>query len=341
MQTRLEERPPSPGGKPTVPSPPAALLLLGATVLLLGANWPIMKTGLRSVSPVWFAVLRVTAAGVVIGAIATATGRLRPPPRHDWPVVLSVGLGGIALNLVLVFVALQFVPAGRSSVLVWTASLWTVPIAAVTLRESMTPRRWAGLIVGIVGILLLFEPWQFAWSDGDIVLGHALLIGSAVLQAAVIVHTRGHRWRTGPTDALPWQMLVAAPALLVVALVKEGAPDTQWSLGFGAIVAYQALLATGFAAWAKQMVALSLRATTISLGLMAVPLVGLLSSVVALDETVTVVGMLGVLAIGVGVAFSLLAERAELLLPRHLRQSLPGGRRPPAGRPPPPFPRRR
>ncbi|MBU1226093.1 MAG: DMT family transporter [Actinobacteria bacterium] len=307
--------------RPGVPAPATALGLLSVTVVLLGVNWPLMKIGLDSVEPVWFAVLRVATAGTVIGGIALLTGRLRLPPRHDWPVVASVGAGGIALNLVLVFTALQFVPAGRSSVLVWTAGLWTVPIAAVALRERMTGRRWAGLIAGIAGIVLLFEPWRFAWSEGDIVVGHGLLIASAVLQAAVIVHTRGHRWETGPTAALPWQMLLGTLLLLGVALVREGAPEIEWSMGFGAIVAYQALLATGFAAWAKQMVTLSLRATTVSLVLMAVPVVGLVSSVIILGETVSGVGIAGVVGIAFGVAVSLLAERAHL-------SALPPGDRP-------------
>jgi drug/metabolite transporter (DMT)-like permease len=319
VNTATDRRRSTPAAGPLRPSTPAAFTLLAATVLLLGVNWPIMKQGLESVSPVWFAVLRVAAAGLVVGTIAVVLGRLAPPPRRDWPVVLSVGLGGIALNLVLVFTALQFVPAGRSSVLVWTASLWTVPIAAVALGEKMTSRRWTGLAVGIAGLVMLFEPWQFDWSDGDVVFGHGLLIASAVLQAAVIVHTRGHRWASSPTDALPWQMLVAAAALFAVAWVQEGPPEIDWSLGFGAIVGYQAVLATGFAAWAKQMVALSLRATTVSLGLMAVPLVGLLASMVALGESVTAWGVGGVAAIGIGVTISLLAERAEVVVPRSAR----------------------
>jgi drug/metabolite transporter (DMT)-like permease len=182
----------------------------------------------------------------------------------------------------------------------------------VVLGERMTLRRWMGLIIGIGGIVLLFEPWGFAWSERDIVVGHALLIVSAVLQAVVIVHTRGHRWETGPTVALPWQMLLAAILLLGYALLQEGSPDIEWSPGFTAIVAYQAVLATGFAAWAKQIVTLSLRATTVSLVLMAVPLVGLVSSVIILDERVEAIGYAGVVGIAVGVAVSLLAERAHL-----------------------------
>jgi drug/metabolite transporter (DMT)-like permease len=290
-------------------SPAAALLLLGVTVIVLGINWPIMKTGLESIEPLWFAFVRVVSAGVVVAAVAATTGRLRPLPREDWPVVLSVGVAGTAVHLAILFFALQFVPAGRSSVLVWTAALWTVPIASIALRERMSPRRWVGLTAGIGGIVLLFEPWQFAWSDADVVLGNGLLLFTAVIQAGVIVHTRAHRWVTGPADALPWQMLVAAVPLLLVALVWEGMPEIEWSPRFGAIVAYQAVFATGFSAWSRQVVVLSLRATTVALVFMAIPVVGILASIVALDETLTAAAALGVVAIGIGVTLTILAER--------------------------------
>ena len=195
--------------------------------------------------------------------------------------------------------------------LVWTAALWTVPIAAVALREHMSVRRWIGLAAGITGIVLLFEPWQFDWSNGEVVFGHALLIASAILQASVIVHTRGHRWESSPTVALPWQLLVATVLLGAFAAIREAAPEIDWSLGFVLIVAYQALLATGFSAWAKQVVVLRLRATTVSLTLMAIPLVGLLSSVVTLGESITWIGIVGVTGIGAGVAVIILAERPE------------------------------
>jgi drug/metabolite transporter (DMT)-like permease len=175
----------------------------------------------------------------------------------------------------------------------------------------MSVRRWIGLGAGITGIVLLFEPWQFDWSNGEIVFGHALLIASAILQASVIVHTRGHRWESSPTAALPWQLLVATVLLVGFAVAREAAPEIDWSLGFVLIVAYQALLATGFSAWAKQVVVLRLRATSVSLALMAIPLVGLLSSVVALGESITWIGVLGVAGIGAGVAVSILAERPD------------------------------
>jgi drug/metabolite transporter (DMT)-like permease len=282
--------------------------LLATAILILGVNWPLNKIGLRSVGPLWFSALRVGGAAAAVALLTLVTGRLRLPPRQDWPVVLSVGLVRIAGVACLSFIAVQVVPPGRSSVLVWTASLWTVPIAAVVLRERMSPLRWIGLAVGISGIVLLFEPWRFQWSDREVLVGHGLLLLAAIFNASVAVHMRAHRWKASPLDLMPWQLLAGAALLLVVALVGEGKPAVDWSFGFGGNLLFQCLLASGFAIWAQQTVLQCLPAISTTLMMMAIPVVGLVSSVAILGESVTAVGMLGVTAILGGVAASATAD---------------------------------
>ena len=56
-------------------------------------------------------------------------GRLRWPARGDWPIVLSVGALQLASFFALTNLGMQSLPAGRSSVLAYTASLWVVPLS--------------------------------------------------------------------------------------------------------------------------------------------------------------------------------------------------------------------
>ncbi len=306
-----------PGGGSVEPGTPSraadpqrglTLTLLAGVIFILGVNWPLNKIGLRSVGPLWFGALRVGGAAAAVALLTLVTGRLRFPHRQDWPVVLSVGLVRIAGVACLSFIAIQVVPPGRSSVLVWTASLWTVPIAAVVLRERMSTLRWIGLAVGIIGIVLLFEPWRFQWSDREVLVGHGLLLLAAMFNASVAVHMRAHRWRSNPLDLMPWQLLAGAVLLLIVALAGEGKPAVHWSFGFGGNLAFQCLLASGFAIWAQQTVLQRLPAISTTLMMMAIPVVGLASSIVVLGESVTAVGMVGVAAILAGVAASATAD---------------------------------
>jgi drug/metabolite transporter (DMT)-like permease len=256
--------------------------------------------GLRQVSPLWLATMRLIGATIVIFAVAAGTGRLRPPPRADLPVLVSVAFGRLILVMVLVFMALKLVPPGRSSVLVWTSSLWTVPMAVTFLGERMTRRRWTGLILGVVGIVILVTPWQ-ARPDGRLLAGYGLLLLAAVFQAGTAVHVRAHAWAASPLEILPWQLLLASIPLTLATVASEGIPPIDWNLGLVGIVAYQGALATGFATWAQLTVLRRLPAVTTNLTLMMVPVVGLVSSAIFVGDhiTVTVVAGAGLIATGV------------------------------------------
>lgn len=275
------------------------LLLLG-TVLVLGFNWPLLAIGLRDISPLWLASLRVSSAAVIIFCLAIFTGRLVLPTRGDASVIVSVALGRLIIVMILVFIALTLVPPGRSSVLVWTASLWTVPLAVRFLGEPMTARRWLGLGIGIVGILFLVEPWGTD-IDTSTAVGYGLLLLAAMAQAVTTVHVRGHAWVATPLALLPWQLLLAALPMTAATVFLEGIPEVEWTPELVAIIAYQGALATGFAMWAQMTVLQILPAVPTNLTLMMVPVVGLLSSIVVVDESVSLAAIFGAALIGLGV----------------------------------------
>lgn len=291
---------------------PAIYLLLATVVLVLGLNWPIMATGLESITPIWLGVFRVAGALLVILFISAATGNLTFPPKRDLPMILSLAVFRLSLVFVLVFTALQLVPAGRASVVVWTTSLWTVPIAAVWLGEKMSGRRWTGLAIGIIGVVLIAEPWGSDWSQPGVAAGHLLLVVAAITLAATAVHIRAHRWTITPLQAIPWQLAGAGLILIVTALLVDGPPVIDWTPQLAAIVAYQGILATGVAFWATIVILRNLAAVSANLTLMAVPVVGVISSAIILGEEITTALILGMVMILVGVALNLLSDTREI-----------------------------
>lgn len=285
--------------------------LLATVVLLLGLNWPVMATGIRSITPMWMGVFRLLGAAVVVITIGALSGRLSVPPRRDFPMIVSLAVFRLGLVFVLVFTALQLVPPGRSSVVVWTTSLWTVPIAAIFLAERMSRRRWMGLALGLTGVIILFEPWGLTWSQPGVAWGHALLVLAAITNAATAVHIRGHRWTTTPLEAIPWQLVGALIPLTLLALIVEGPPVIDWTPQLMWIVAYQGMLATGVAFWAQVVILRNLSAVSTNLTLMAVPVVGVVSSAILLGEQITVTLAIGLVLVVVGVAVNLLSGSGQ------------------------------
>ena len=286
--------------------------LLILVVLIMGLNWPIMAIGTRHIPPIWLATFRVVGALIVVMVGAAVSGRLRVPPRSDLPIIGSLAVFRLAAVFVLVFTALTLIPAGRSSVLTWTTSLWTVPIAAVVLGEIMTGRRWFGLGLGVAGIVVLVEPWSLNWGQSEVVVGHLFLILAAIINAATAVHIRAHRWTITPLQAIPWQLAIAAIILGGVGLVTEGLPEISWTSQLVWVVIYQGVVATGIAFWAEVVVLRNLPTVSTNLTLMGVPVVGVISSVILLGEMMTASLIIGLVLVLVGVTVNLLSGAQEV-----------------------------
>ncbi|MDH3540741.1 MAG: DMT family transporter [Acidimicrobiia bacterium] len=290
---------------------PAIYVLLAIVVGVLGFNWPVMATGVEAISPIWMGIFRVSGAVIVVAVIAASSGNLRMPPRRDLPVIASVAVFRLAAVFVLVFTALELVPASRSAVLVWTTSLWTVPIAAFFLGETVSRQRWLGLTLGIAGVVVLFEPWGLAWDEPDTIVGHALLILGAVINAGTAVHIRGHRWTITPLQALPWQLASATVLLLPIGLAIDGWPTIEWTPQLVGVVVYQGALASGIALWASIVVFRNMATVSATLTLMGVPVVGVVSSVLLLDERLSVTLTLGLMFVIAGVSVNLFYDRGR------------------------------
>jgi drug/metabolite transporter (DMT)-like permease len=277
----------------TSTSPPAARatriawLQLAAAVVLFGLTWPAMKVGLEAGTPVWMAAARATLSALAAFALLAAFGRLALPHRDDWPVILSVGGLQLTSFFALANLGVQNLPAGRSGVLAYTTMLWMVPLSLVA-GETIGRRAIAGAALGTLGVVVLSDPLRFDWHDRKIVLGHVYLLLAGFSWAIAMLHTRKHVWRGTPLEALPWQMSVATVLLWILAAVIE--PDghlepDKWQLWIALI--YNGIIAGPAGTWTTVSVTRALPPLTTSLGMLGVPLVGIVSSMLLLGEQVT------------------------------------------------------
>jgi drug/metabolite transporter (DMT)-like permease len=280
-------------------------------VLAWGFTWPVNKALLATVPPLWAVALRTGLGCAAMFTLAIATRRLRPPPRADLPVLLSITLLHIVGFSVLSSIGLQLVPAGRTAVLAYTTPLWIAPGAALFLAERLSARRILGVIVGLGGLLVLFNPIAFDWAQSRAVWGNVAILVAALLWAANILHIRGHPWRSTPFDLLPWEMLLATVILFTLAWAFGGPPAFAWSPPVVAMLLYLGIPGTALAYWAIAMASRSLPAVTTSLGLLATPVVSILVATLWLGERPSTSLLVAIVLILGGVALGAIGEAAE------------------------------
>lgn len=286
--------------------PLAPFLQLGLAVVLFGLTWPVMKIGLMAGTPIWLAAGRATTSAFMAFLLLAVLRRLRLPPREDWPVILSVGTLQLSAFFALANLGVQSVPPGRSGVLAYTTMLWMVPLSLL-VGEKVGRRAIAGVVLGVAGIVVLADPGRLDWQDRGIVMGHVYLLLAGFTWALAILHTRRHRWRATPLDLLPWQMSVATVFLWLLALVAEPSGHfdfDKWQLW--AALLYIGAFAGPAGTWAAVSVTRALPPITTSLGMLGVPLVGIISSVILVGEPVTAPLVLGTALVIAGIAVVIL-----------------------------------
>jgi drug/metabolite transporter (DMT)-like permease len=278
-----------------------AYLLLAAVIVTWGVNWPILKFGLAYITPLWFAAARALLGAACLFLLMAARGRVRLPRRADLGLLLSVGVLQIGVNLALVHIAVQLIEAGRSVILAYTTPLWVTPLAAVFLGERLSPRKVAGVGLGVAGLAVLFGPSATVFVNPTDLLGNGLPVLAAMISAGAIVHVRSRGRSINAFDLAPWQILAGAAVVLPAALAIEGLPSVQWSATLAVVPVYNGAFATAFGLWAYVVVMRDLPAVSTAVGSLGVPVVGLLASAVILGEPLSMDKGLGLALIVAGV----------------------------------------
>ncbi len=165
-------------------------LIILATIIAFGLSWPIMKLALQDMPRIWLGVIRLGVATVILFIILIFSRKKFWLTRQDMPLFLSVGLLQMGLFVLLIGLGLQNVEAGRSAILVYTTPLWVTPIAIFVFKESMHKLTALGLMIGLIGVCCLFNPFTFDWHDKTALHGNALLLLAAFAWACVILRLR-------------------------------------------------------------------------------------------------------------------------------------------------------
>mgnify|MGYP000004574904 FL=1 len=272
------------------------LLKLGIMVLLWGFSWPAMKICLLSISPLWLATIRFGSAALCLFLFTGMRGELRLPVKQDIPIIASVGLLQMMAFTVLGLIAMTKVAAGQAALLAYTTPLWVSLITVVVLRRSLEKSQLYAVIAGLLGIVVVISPSLLGWQSAAII-GDIMLLGAALCWSIVIVHVKQHPWHGSPLILAPWQMLLSALPLMIIALVTEGIPHINWNTELVSLLVFIGPLATCCCFVISLAVGRRINPVSMSVATLGVPVIGLFSSILFLGEKITLAIAVGVVLI--------------------------------------------
>ena len=125
-------------------------------VVLWSTGFIGAKLGLPDCEPLTLLSLRYAAVLLLMGAVTLATRAPWPADRMQW---LHIGVSGLLIHAVYlggVFTAIRLgLPAGVTALVVGLQPVLTALGAGLFLRERVRAAQWAGLALGLAGVVLV------------------------------------------------------------------------------------------------------------------------------------------------------------------------------------------
>ncbi len=280
--------------------------MLAALVVIVawGLNFVVIKLGLSEVPPLLLGALRFT-------FVALPAVFFIRRPQLPWRIIVLYGLTISLGQFVFLFVAMSVgMPAGLASLVLQAQAFFTVLIAAVFMGERLRWNNLLGMAVAAGGLALI----ELGAAPGTMtLLGFLLTLLAALCWASGNIVVKG----AGKIDMLPlvvWGALIPPLPFLALSWVYEG-PALIWSslagishVGVLAVV-YLAGVATviGYSLWGR-LLARHPAGKVAPLSLL-VPVLGLISSALLLDEHLAPVQWYGGAVVMLGLAVNLFGLR--------------------------------
>jgi drug/metabolite transporter (DMT)-like permease len=265
--------------------PQLGLVLLIFLSIFWGSSWPIMKIGLREI-PVWtFRTLCLFLGGFGVLCMAKVNGLTLTVPKSELRPLILVSLLNVTGWHLCSAYGLVHMEAGRAVIIGYTMPVWASILSSFVLGERLTLARLTGLFLGITGLLILIGPGLKVL--GSVPVGVLFMLGAAVTWAVGTVFLKYFRWTMPITVLTGWQLILGGIPVIIGAFILE--PMTVLFQ-----VSWQAILATGYAIlignifcfWAWVKVVHLFPASVASIGTLAIPVIGVLSSALVLGEPI-------------------------------------------------------
>ena len=266
------------------------LAAVGVVVVLWGLNFVVMKYALRDFTPFQLGAARY------VFAVLPLILFIRPPPvaRH-W--LLMYGLfQGVGQFGILFFALKVGMTAALASVLLQTQVFFTALFGFVLLRERTSRQQEIGMLLAALGLgcFVLNYAQPGASSSGTSLPGLLLTLCAAAMWAASNIVARRVQQTSGdysPMAFVVWSSSVAVLPFVALSLAFD-APTLRWQWLEARPSSW---VAVAYLGWAATIVGYSLwtgllkrhpanRVAPFSLG---VPVVGLTTGMLVLNETIT------------------------------------------------------
>jgi drug/metabolite transporter (DMT)-like permease len=307
------------GGRPgafraAVPTTAGLVAAFAAIYLVWGSTYLAIRYAVETFPPLLMMGVRHLIAGALLYGWVRWRGT--PAPRlREWlhPVLIGTmlflgGHGSLAW-------AEQRVPSGIAALLVATLPMWIVVLARIRGTErKLSGRALAGLILGFVGVAVLFGP--DAWRhNGELnLVGAGAVLFGTFIWAAGTIYMRSVKMPESPVLSSAMQMLAGGASLMIAAALTGeasrfhlAAVTTRSWLALAYLIVFGSIIAFTAYSWLHMVASPSRVATYAYVN----PVVAVLIGWALASEPIGVFTVIAMVVILVGVGLVNAGHREE------------------------------
>jgi drug/metabolite transporter (DMT)-like permease len=268
----------------------------------------MMRIALVDIPPFSMRVGNLFIGALTLVVVALAQGRriAIPDARTGLHLCAAALLNIVGFSIFTPFAQLA-AATSRVTIIVYTMPIWASLLARPVLGERLDAIQAVALLLCVAGMGVLVYPL----ASRGIPLGILFALGAAVSWGAGTVYLKWARLGGDPITITIWQIVIALILIAACLPVFEGSLHMA-SAGAPALFAlvFTGMIGTGISYFLWFDIVRRLPAATASLGILSVPVVGVIASVLLLGERPTLTDIAGLVLIFAASACVLLRPQA-------------------------------
>ncbi len=271
--------------------------LLALLSVLWGGSFFFIGVVIRELPPLTVVLLRVTLAALILLPLLWLYRIRFPVGLFGWKPFFAIALLNNILPFSLIVVGQTYIPSGLASILNATTPLFTVLVMAAAGDEKLHVRRVAGVVTGLIGVIILHgQNLGFQSGEG---IGILLCLAAAFSYGLAALYSRRKLSDSPPLATATFQMMASSLMMAVIAAAFE----RPWQLPMPGLTTWLAMiglaaLSTALAYIVFFQILRRSGSTNVMLVTLLIPVTAIVLGYLVLGESVSPREIIGALVIG-------------------------------------------